>query len=93
MCIISGQLYNFSVVFQGMVPSHPWISQNLSYMADEAGLPGVHGGLAEPRSPVPKHVNYVQFWPRKQFSIRTNHFYTKFYRLTMNPPEFNFFGP
>ena len=55
-------------------------------MADEAGLPGVPGGLAEPRGPGPKHVNYGQFWPRKQFSIRPNHFYTKFYRSTMNPP-------
>ena len=71
----------------------PRISQNLSYIADEAGLPGVHGGLAEPRGPVPKHVNYGRFWPRKQFSIIPDHFYTKFYRSTMNPPGAIFLDP
>ena len=62
-------------------------------MADEAGLPGVPGGLAEPRGPGPKHVNYSQFWPKKQFSIRPDHFYTKFYRSTMNPPGAIFLDP
>ena len=61
-------------------------------MADEAGWPGVPMGLAESRGPGPEHVNYGRFWPRKQFSIRPDHFYAKFYRSIMNPPGPIFFG-